>query len=81
MAHTYLDFVYGSLEKDAQMNSQPCCSKILSQDLKKTMKLSLGKNHHQTNTKLLSYYSLISLFLSLMVYLFHIFPPLNTEES
>lgn len=59
MAHTYLDFVYGSLEKDAQMNNQPYCSKILSQDLKKNMKLSLGKkpppNQHQTSELLFSY--------------------------
>lgn len=48
MAHTYLDFVYGSLEKDAQMNNQPYCSKILSQDLKKKHETVFGK---KTTTK------------------------------
>lgn len=82
MAHTYLDLVYGSLEKGAQMTTQPYCSKILIQDLKKIMKLSLGRkktppNQTQTSELLFS----ISLFLSLMVHLFHIFSPLYTEES
>lgn len=63
MARTYLDLVYGSLEKGAQMTTQPYCSKILIQDLKKIMKLSLGrKKKHQTKPKLLTYYSLLAFF-------------------
>lgn len=66
------------------------CTDEQSAQLLKSLEPRFEKNHetvfgkkkpHQAKTKLLSYCSLISLFLSLVVYLFHIFHPLHTEES
>lgn len=59
---------------------QPYCAKILSQDSEKIMQLSVRRNH-QTKIKLLSYNSLISLFLKSYGLLVSYFSALYTEES